>query len=276
MPAPTTTLNSVEFLLKAAGNSVGGGTGGSLTINRTAEETTSDLSARVKTSIPGVTSWNLTFDTLHQIGGVHLNGKDVSVTVSGVALKGITEASLALACGVGEVVNSTTGLARTLDPQVRSGSLTVSADYYDPLGTGAAAFGTILDELLGVTSAGLAVVFSIGGMSFAFTGRPTTTSVNKSLPDILKAGITFESTGPITPTMGTSNAGIAALYTALLAAPASTPVSVLAGTATVGSTEFSGSGYCTALTLTVPISSPVKVSGTIEGSGALTKAPKAA
>ena len=276
MPAPTTTTNSVDWLAKIAGNAVGGSTGGTLTINRTAEETTSDEDARSKTSVLGTMSWSLGFDSFHKIGGQKLSGAGVSVTVGGTPLKGITEAALALTVGVGDVVNSTTGLARSLDPQTRSGSLTVSADYYDPLAAGGGAYVAILDEMLGVTSAGLAVVVTLGTMSFSFTGRPTTTSITKSLPEILKAGITFEATGPIVPTVGTSDTGVVALITAMLATPASTPVVVLCGPAAVGATEFTGSGYVSSLTVTIPIATPVKVSGTIEGSGPLTRRAKAA
>lgn len=277
MAASVNLIPSVDFLLKAGGNAVGCGTGGTLTINQTLNESHSDCAANWNTRTVGPRSWSLALDALvSESGGSILTGHDngddpITVTIGGTALKGLTEVSLALALGVAEAVNSTTGLDRALDPTVRSLEVTIANDYYDPAGTGAGAYAAVLDAVTGETSAALEVVVTVGGVSLTFNAHPTTANVTKSNGEILKAGITLVSTGAVTNGTTGLATGIGALLTAFFTAGRAAALTVLAATATADNTEWTGSAYPTSINLTVPFSGDVTISATLEGTGPLTR-----
>lgn len=282
MAATTTVRSSVDFLLHAGGSSIGFGTGGTLTLNQALNDSSSDAATNWQVRTAGARSWSLQADGIINESGTILTGHDsggtpLSVTIGGTALKGITSAEVALSCDVAEVVNSTTGLDRALDSAARSLSLTIQGDYYDPLGTGAGALDDILDELLGTTTAGLATVLTVGGVSLTFTARPTTASVVKSAGDILKNGLTLVSTGAVTNGTTGLDTGTSALLTAFFTTAAAGSVTVLcSGADDSGNAEYTGSAIPSAINISVPYAGNATVSATLEGTGALTKQADAA
>ena len=280
MPASTNVIPSVDFQLRTGGNPIGGGTGATLTLDRAIEAGPHDRYANWQDAVYSTRSWQLAFEAMYLEGAGDpppvLAGADVNVSVGGNDLKGLTEVTLALSHEVQDVVNASTGLDRRVAPGSRKATLTISGDYYDPAAADNAAYSAVVDELLGVTSAGLAVVFSVGGIDVAFTAVTTQGTVEKSVPDVLAAGITLESIGPVLDTTANGEAGMAALFQAFFGAAAdgSDPASalgVLIGTTTADNTEFSGSGLLSDLSIAAPLTGRVSVSGTLQGDGPLTR-----
>lgn len=278
MPAPQTTIPSVDVAIKAGGNIVGATTGGTLTASQASDEAVHDGAASWTDFTTGTRSWSVQAEgILDKTGGSLITGHDdgtapLSVTAGGNAVKGLTEAQLTLSQNLAEIVNATTGLTRTLNPTRRSAELALSFDYYDPLATGSEGFKALQDRLIGVADGALAVVFGVGGLELSFQGRPSTSTLTKSTEDILKAGLTIAVAGAITD----GSSGLGAGLTALLAAYfGRTPLTVLVGTTTADASEYSGSAYVSQVGLTVPFAGQATVSATLEGSGALTRSATA-
>jgi predicted secreted protein len=277
MATPTTLIPSVEYAIYANGGSVGGGTGGTLTITQGLNEAFHDQSANWMQRTTGARSWSLSADALAlNAGGAvqtgHTPTKVVSVTVGGTALKGLTSVTAALSLATDEAVNSTVGLDTARTPNARALQLTVASDYYDPAGVGASGLDKVIDELLGVTSAGLAVVFSVAGVTMTATMRPATTTLNKTINERLKDGITLMSDGPVVLATSGVDAGLEALLESFFADGGAEPLTVLFGTTIPETTEFGGTAYATAITITAPFVGNVTVSATLDGTGPLTPA----
>lgn len=285
MPATTSVTPSVDFQLRTGGNPVGGGTGATLTIERALEAGPHDRYFGWQDASYSTRSWNLAFEALYLEGPGGpppvLTGADVAVTVGGVALKGLKEVTLALAQEVSEIVNSTTGLDRTVAPGSRKATLTLSMDYYDPAAAGNTAYAALLDELRGTTSAGLAVVVTVGDIQVSATFVATQGTIEKSVPEVLASGVTLESVGAVLNLTANAEAGMGAVLAAFFGAAAdgsdlAAPLEVLIGTTTVDNTEFTGSGLLSDLSLAIPLTGRVTTSGTLQGSGPLTKRATAA
>ena len=280
MPAPVNVIPSVDFLLKTGGNPIGGGTGATLTLSRETNSGPHDRYAGWEAVSYAKRMWSLGFEAFYLEGAggppPKLTGADVAVTIGGVALKGLTEVTLALAHAVAEYTNSSTGLDRSVRVGARKAQLTIAADYYDPLAADNGAYKAIEDELMGVTSAGLAVVFSVGGISVSFTGLVSQGTVTKSVPEILKAGITLESSGAVLDATAGAEAGLAALLQAFFGAAgdgsgAAETVNVVMGSGSVDSSEYSGAGLLSDLSIKAPLLGDVTLSGTLQGNGALNR-----
>jgi len=281
MAASTNVIPSVDFQLTTDGDPIGGGTGATLTLDRAIETGPHDRYAGWQDGSYSTRGWQLAFDAYVLQGAgdppPKLTGADVAVAVGANNLKGLTEVTLALSQEVSEIVNSTTGLARGVAAGTRKATLTIAADYYDPEGTGNAAYEAIVDELLGVTSAGLAITLTVGGIDIAFTALATQGSIEKSGTEQLKKGITLESVGEVLDTTTSAETGMAAVFEAFFGAAAdgsdlASTLAVKLATATDDNTEFSGSGLLSDLSIAMPFTGRVSVSGTIQGNGALTRA----
>ncbi|PAP79618.1 hypothetical protein B1759_14960 [Rubrivirga sp. SAORIC476] len=276
MPAPTTTLPSLDLALLAAGNMIGCTTGGTLTVSQALDDAVHDGLANWMAKTDGVRSWSVQADGLVDASGGdlitgHATGAPLTVTIDTDPLKGLTEAGLSFSLNLTDVVNATSGMSRTLDPNTRSFELSLSFDYYDPLATGSDAFKAIQDTVLGVSTEPLGVVVSVGGLSFTFDARPTTTSLTKSAQDIVKTGVTLVADGPVINNSSGLGTGLAGLLSAFLATDAATPLTVLLGTQTVDASEYTGSAYPASVSITAPYAGQVTVSATLEGTGALTR-----
>lgn len=277
MPAPTTTIPSLDLALTAAGSMIGCTTGGTLTVSQALDDAMHDGLANWVAKTTGVRSWSAQADGLVDATGGdlvtgHTTGAPLTVTIEGDSLKGLTEAGISLSLNLTDVVNATTGMTRTLDPNMRSLELSLSFDYYDPLATGSDAFKAIQDVVLGVATGPLAVVVSVGGLSFTFDGRPTTSTVTKTAQDILKSGVTLVADGPVTNGSTGLGTGITALLTAFFATTAAAPLTVLLATQTADASEYTGSAFPSTVSITAPYAGQVTVSATLEGTGPLTRA----
>ena len=276
MAATLNTIPSVDFAIKAGGNPVGFATGGTLTVNRANDEAHHDESANWMQRTSGVSSWSVSGDGLLDAAGGdivtgHAPGSILTVSVGGDDVKGLTEAGVSLSLNVAEVVNAFTGMTRALDPAARSCEVTLSFDYYDPAAVGSDAYATILDYLLGVTSAPLAVVLDVAGLSLSFDAVPTTSAITKSAGEILKAGVTLTASGPVTNNSAGLGAGASGLLAAYFGAERSAALAVLVGTGVADNTEFAGSAFPSSIGITIPFAGQATTSVTLEGSGPLVR-----
>ena len=271
MAATTTVLNGNDFLLKVGGNAIGGGMDADLTIEQALEDVTNDTAPNWRKLLESTRQWMLSFSSMYLEGGEEINGIDLDITVGGTSLKGLTSATLKIAVNTSDIVNTTTGYDRNIATKARSLTLDVEFDYYDPAGTGAEAYGTVLGEVLGTTAGGLATVVTFGASaSFSGTAKPANVKVAKTQSDHVKGTLTLEFSGAVTNGTTGADTGMAALLTALFDSTLVTSLTALIGTTVVGNTEYTGTVYPTDLTISVPFVGRVDVSGTLTGSGALT------
>ena len=274
MAVPTTTIPSVAFALYADGDNIGGGTGGTLTLTQALNDALNDLNASWMSRTTGARSWSLSADALalSDTGAVqtgHTPTRVVSVKIGAVELQGITSVTAALSQTLNDIVNASSGLDTRRDPGARSLQLTIAADYYDPAAALNAGLQAIVDELVGATQAGLAVIFTVAGVTLTATMRPTQTTVTKSVGQQLTDGVTLVSDGVVTYAGADVDDGIEALLDAFFAAGFGTPLTVLAAMTDVGSTQYSGTAYPSGVTITAPFTGNVTVAATLDGHGPL-------
>lgn len=270
MAAKTTTEQGIDWLLYVGSDDLGGEESGTLRQVLNTEPVTHKGSANIEATLPASQEWGMDF-TARYVEAAALSGAALSATIGGTALKGVRQVSLSVQCDVEPTVNTTAGAWRDLMPTTRRVTVSIDADWYDPNGTGATALDAVQDEVAGSTSSGLAVVVGWGsGQSLTITGRPISVTTQTPRGARNTVAIEFQSTGSVTYTSTGADAGLAALITAILAANKATSVAVKMASANSGSSQWSGSGYVTNLSVSIPYRRPVEVTGTVEGSGALT------
>lgn len=272
MPASTTIQQGTYLLLKAGGTTVGGATTSTLKVSAEAIPVIHKGGGNWERTLAGVRDWSVDFDAIPLESGSEVSGRNLSVTVSTVALKGIESARIALTSDVAETANTTSGFVKDRIGTTRRAEITLSGAYYDPRGTGATALSTTLGEIMGTTSAGLSVVVSFGtALSITGTYRPVGVDISTPVAEIIKSGITWRSTGAVTYTMTNLDAGVAGLLTAFITTARAAPITALLVSADSGATQWTGSTLPTALTFDVPYERAAGVSGTLVGVGALTE-----
>ena len=282
MPAQDTVFQSVDILIKAAGNLVGYTTGGTLTVNQALDDVFHDASPNWLTKTTGARSWSASSDGLVDTAGGdvvtgHADGAPLTLTVDGDELDGLTEVGITLSVDVSEIVNNRTGLDRAIDPQGRSCELSVSFDPVDPAAASSTAYKKCLDRLLGVATGTLPVTISVGGLSLAFDALPSTsTPITKSTGDIIKGGLTLVATGPVTDNSAGLGAGMTALLSSFCDGDSVARLAVLIGTTTADNSEYAGNAYPSSVSITAPFAGQVTTSVTLEGDGALVRQATAA
>ena len=99
---------------------------------------------------------------------------------------------------------------------------------------------------------------------------PTDISLGTPYDDKAVIPITLEMAGEPTETFTNPDPGLQALINAFFA-DAPTSVAALIDTGVTGATQYSGSSYPTSLKITIPFDGEMDVSGTLDGSGELTR-----
>lgn len=273
MAAPTTYQAGIDFRLKSGSDTIGGGVDARLRYQMEPVEVTNKTAPSWQKNLPGVRSWGIEFDTLYMEGSDEEAGSTMDITVGGTSLKGVTQATLQLQAAFDPIVNTTVGLDREIIPTVRSVTLQIQADYYDPAGTGATALDALLDEIEGSTSSGLAVVFTFGsGASFTATMRPTRVQKASPVQGHATVEIDLTATGAVTDGTTGEDAGIGALLTAFFGASAVGSITADFTPETATYTHYTGTVYPTSLTFTAAYSGRIDISGVFEGHGAITRA----
>lgn len=272
MAAQTTVLNGNDFLLKLGGNTIGGGMDAELSIEQALEDVTNDTAPNWRKLLESTRQWGLTFSSMYLEDSEEINGEDLAITVGGVALKGLTQASLRISVATSDVVNTTTGYDRTVAPKTRSVTLDVEFDYYDPAGTGAGGYETLLKQVLGEEAGGVAVALAFGASGgFSGNAKPANVNISKTQGSHVTGSLTLEFSGVVTNATTDTDTGFTALLTALFGAGAVSSVTALLGTSVADNTEYTGTAYPTEITISIPYVGRVDVSGTLTGSGALTR-----
>lgn len=245
--------------------------------------TGSKASSGYVTNIQGRTDWSITYSGLLDFSSTVNTGEDLNVTVGGDAISGLTSASATLISNAAETANTTTGLFLTRVPTTKAFSLSVEVDYYDPGydetptpgQTNNPGLYTVIEEAIGTTNSGLAVVLTFGPATNTVTAtmRPSQISLSAPAEGIVTGTIPFESTGSFTITDTNLNSGLGAIVTAFDADTTLTArfKHVSSGTTAVsGDAEYTGSVYVTQIALTIPFSGTPTYEATLSGSGALT------
>lgn len=277
MPAPTIVQVGLDFLYKFGGTAIGGRRGGALRLTQETIDTTSASSGRWRSLLGNTRAWDLSLDGLFLEGAspAAISGyggalgvyDDVSAYDDLPALRSL---SFSLSMETIETTNQDSSKARSILPSTRSMTISAEADYIDPAG----ASGTALDALLDAYEAGTAkqVKVSWGGEGSQIVASVFVTSFEVSHPHDGKAvvSLTLEVSGEPTDTFTNVDTGLNALLSAFFSATPGT-VAGIAETATSGATKLSGTAYPTALEISIPFDDAVSVTGTLTGTGALTR-----
>ena len=270
MAASTSIIPGIDFLIKAGGNQIGGGTNGTLTLNQETADATNKTDINWKTTLNSTRSWALDFESVYLESTSEVDGEDIAVTLGGDALKGVKTATLTLSTEFDEVVNSTVGLDTNIVPTKRTAVLDVDFDYYDPLGSGATALSTAINEIQGSTTSAFTAQLTFSSADISFQGRPTSVSFEVPQDGRTQGRISIESTGAFTDDSTGEDTAISAILDAWTGTTTCASLTVLMATATTTNSEYTGTAYPTQLTMTVPIEGRVDFAGTFTGHGALT------
>lgn len=272
MAATTSYTDGWDLSLAFGGNPVGAETNARLRASAEFLNALSKLNYAWRRTLPGPREWSVEADAfVLTSGGAEVNGSAATLTIGGVALKGWENINIELGTETDPLVDSTTGLDTVLRPTTRFARLSVDGNYFDPLGTGADALADVIAEVLGDTTAGLAVVVTTGGgTQFSFTGRPGSLEIGANVSQVVKNGIEVEASGAVTNTTSGADAGITGLLSAFFNAAGVQSGTAVLSTGTATNSEFTGTVYPTALRIQIPQRGLVTMSGTLSGSSALT------
>lgn len=276
MAAPTTVQTGLAYLLKTDGTTIGGGTNATLTQSQELIETTNKGSSQWKSSLSGVRSWSVDFENMYVESSAEVAGSTLGFTIGGTAVKGIQNIQLQVQTELLPSVNSTTGLDRTLVPSTRVLTCTVSGQWYDidkdgtPTG-GDEALEDVIDAIDGTSTSTVAAVLTFGGsQSYGFTARPSSFSPGTPFNGVMPYTFTIEATGSVSaPTTTNADSGLAAIVADVFASTAASSTVLLSNATDY--LEWTGTGYCETLTIDIPYEGVITASGTLQGSGALTK-----
>lgn len=279
MAAPTTVSKGLDYLLKiSSGTTIGGGRDATLTYSQEYIDTTTKSSSQWRTGKPGVRSWSVGFEGLYMESTDEIKGSTLGFTVGGVTVKGMKNITMDLSCELLPSVSSTVGLDRELCPSTRSCTMTVSGEWYDfdkdgtPTG-GDEALEDLVDLLDGTSTTALACVLTFG-VAQSFSGSAFSTSFELGTPynGIMPYSVTVDFDSTVTPVTTNADGGILALLADFFGASGATEVgTALLTTGTVDRMQFTGSAYPESINISIDYEGVVEVSGTLQGSGALTK-----
>jgi len=285
MAAPTTVQKGLDYTLSISGGTeIGGGTNATLTLSQELSESTNKSSSAFKSSQNGTRSWSVDFEGMYIESSVELAGDSLDFKVGsssgtgGVSVKGIREITLDLSSELIGSVSSTTGLDRAICPATRTVSMTINGEWYDfdkdltPTG-GDEALEDLFDEIQGTTSSGIECTLTFGASQKIYaTLRPTAFTLEHPHNDIITYSVTLEATGAVTaPTTTGADSGVVALLTDFFTSGGAAEVgTALLSTGTTDATEYTGSAYPESLSLSIPYTGVIALSGTLQGSGALT------
>ena len=279
MPAPTTVQKGLDYVLSiASGTAVGGGKNATLTQSQEYIETTNKGSSEWRTGLSGVRSWSVAFDGEFLESSAEIAGTTLDATIGGTSLKGIKEITVDLSVELLPVVNSTDGFDRVVCPATRSATITVSGDFYDidldgvPTG-GDEALEDIIDAIDGTSTAVVAAAVTFGAnQSYSGNVRPGSFELGTPHAGIIPYSVTLENVGAITNVSTAADAGVLALLADFFDANGVQEVgTALLSTGTTDSVEWTGSAYPENISISIPYEGTVQISGTLQGSGALTK-----
>lgn len=279
MPAPTTVQKGLDYVLSiASGTAIGGGKNATLTQSQEYIETTNKGSSEWRTGLSGVRSFSVSFDGELLESSAEIAGRSLDATIGGTSLKGITEVTVDLSAELIPVVNSTDGFDRVLCPATRSASITVTGHFYDidkdatPTG-GDEALEDIIDAIDGTSTAVVAAVVTFGAnQSYSGNVRPGSFELSTPHAGLIEYSVTLENVGAITEVTTSADSGIAALIADFFDANGVQEVgTALLSSGTTDSVEWTGSAYPENISISIPFEGTVQLSGTLQGSGALTK-----
>jgi len=283
MAAPTTVQKGLDYLLKiASGTTIGGGRDAVLTQNQEYIDTTTRGSSQWKTGKPGLRTWSVAFEGMYLESSDEIAGTTLDFTVGGTSVKGIKDVTMDLSCDLLPSVSSTTGLDREICPSTRSCTMTVSGEWYDfdldatPTG-GDEALEDLVDLIDGTSATPLAVALTFG-TNQSFSGNSITTSFELGTPynGIIPYTVTVEMDAAVTAVTTAADAGLLALLADFFDTTGVQEVgTALLTSATTDHVQWTGSAYPESLNVSINIEGVVEVSGTLQGSGALTKSASA-
>jgi len=278
MSAPTTQQSGYNYVVSTGGTEIGGGTNATLNLNASLSEATNKSTARWKKTACGTRSWSVDLDNMYLVSSTEICGSNMSVTVGGAAVKGLKQMDIALSAELMGSVNSTTGLDREIVPGNRTFTATISGDWYDfhldsTSGTGGdEALEDIFDAWFASSTVSATIVMSTNQSFAATTFRVSNASLGFPHDGIIPYNVTLEATGtPGSITQTSADSGLAALFSAFLNAAGVQSATILLSDGTTDDAEWTGTAYPENINVSIPFDGTVSVSGTYQGSGALTQ-----
>jgi len=276
MAAPTTEQVGIDFVLKADTNVIGGQTGATLSPEANTTQINSASGNTWRRTLPTLKDWSIDFDSLWLEGstpeedtafGMKIEAEDGTSTLQ--EIKGINEATLSLSLEMVEFTNQEHANFTARIPSIKTANLDVTTDYFDPAGDNAGLEAVLSDYDNDTDST---VKITLPSTATTFDADMTLASYELDAPfdDGVEMSLTFENNGVVTESLGSLDSGLNTLLTSFFADPP-TKLTALLTTETSGATEWTGDTFPESLEISLPVTDPIEVSGTLVAADQLTR-----
>lgn len=278
MAAPTSPQLGADFLLKLDDTTIAGRRGGTLSINKDEIDVSNVSDVDWPNTLPNIETAEISFDGLAFEGATpapeHGHGGSISLSTddgtSFTAIERAREMVLDWSMDPLDGAAHDTAKARVIVPGRRTWSMTSSGLYVDPAGTGGAGHEVAMDAYENETGVLVKLAFGSEGSFFQGPGRVLGYEHQPGHDQIVGITYNISPRGALAATLTNMGSGLAALVNGLVAADLPS-FTALFTTEVTGATQWTGTGYPTQLTFTVPHNDAITVSGTIAISGIMTR-----
>jgi hypothetical protein len=177
-----------------------------------------------------------------------------------------------------DITHIGSALQRAILPAKRALSVNVQGLYFDPADSTSGQgpeIDRLLDNLEDTTPSTLSCVLAFGAnQSFTFSAYPESFALAFPAADVATHDLTLRATGAITEVTTGTDTGLAAVLNSVWpsGAPTGLTVEINETTSTSGWSKWTGSVFVSSLSVTIPRDGIIRVSGTLSGTGALTRA----
>ena len=278
MAATTDHVAGAAFLVKAGGTTIGGGTGGTLYIEREMLEHSPATVSYDRTIIPGVIRWGGggEFDYLKSAVGV--KGCGAAVTFDGNTLLKLLTFNYQVSLSLKDRTDASSSCVRSVAVGKRSSTLSITCNYTDPAAAAATAEAALYTAMSTTTPTVIPVVVTWGtDQTLTFNAHPirwelVNISDQRGETDVAM-NIEMAVVGAVAVADVNNDAGLSGVVDAVHtgAGTAPTAVTLLYTDATDTHSAYTGSAYVTSYSLSGDANGIVAASAAWEGNGSLTK-----
>lgn len=276
MAVTTTRTRFEDFQVSIAGADIEGLTSAELVLTQNLPQTGSAAPSSDVSYCRGIRSGTLNLagsfidaDTLPKCG----LGATLSLDNGVADFKGLGDVTINATQEVGDVTTQSSSGAREVEPGKRTCSVDLNGVYFDPLGAGANNSEMITDAISGNQTIDVLVDWPTGSSFRMATAYTENVSITRTEDEaVVQIAGTLRGSGAPTATYDADTTLDSLLQSVHTAASLSYKMVVAAsGTPVVGATSYTFSGYCTALTINIPLEEQITWTATVEINGAVTE-----
>lgn len=258
-------VNGIDYLVKIGGTTIGGGTGATLTVADGLIDTTNKGDAGWHGNLSGVREWSLDFEGMYLDSSAEIGGDGATVTYGGATLAQVRTITVSGATDVIDATDQDSNEDRELLAGTRTVTVEVEGLYTQIPGTSLQA---IIDQVVGDTANTGTLTIDYGtAEQITGTARVSDFSIGAPNNDVMPYSVSFTYTGAVTITDTNNDTGAASFITNWTSGSS---VTALLTNATTSDIEYTGTAFPMTFSIEIPYDGAVTMSGTFEGSGALT------